>query len=126
MFGSVTRGRPRYSEAQLRVNATVYVSATLAKYEAMSDDQLAKGRIGVKLEDSGFMHQVTLAATDNPAVRQRWEALNQRAWGAEPLVDRDDSRGRNLAFGWNWLWFVPVVLWALSAIVWRNMSTSYG
>ena len=32
---------------------------------------------------------------------------------------------KDQSFGWNWVWFVPLLLWVLKASVWRNLTSTY-
>lgn len=90
MFGSVTRGRARYSDAEIRAQAALHVTATLSNYEAMDDDQLARNRAGVELDDPKFVQQVTVASVEDPAIKERWAAITSRAWAAKPSPDTTD------------------------------------
>jgi hypothetical protein len=76
--------RVRYSDSELAAQANMHVPRMLDIYEKMDDQTLANGRIGEKLEDPIFLKQLGMAAKANPALPKRWEAINRKAWAAQP------------------------------------------
>lgn len=88
-YGRVGGNQPRYSQSQLRAMADNHLHVLFKGWEGLTDSQLAYRRVYEKLTSPQVEQQI--AASGNPALLARYEALKQRTGGM------DSSPIKNLA-----------------------------
>lgn len=73
--------KPAYSDPMLEAMAKDHLDVTFAKWEAMTESELARNRVWEKVRAPQVERQVFLA--NDPVLTDRWEQLKTKAVGSE-------------------------------------------